>query len=104
MIEQMHGVQYFTKLDLRSAYNLVRIREGDEWKTAFSTSTGHYEYRVLPYGLTNAPSVFKSFINKVFRNMLVCCVVVYIDHILVYSTTCEQHVSYVKSFLKRLSP
>jgi hypothetical protein len=47
VIEQMHSAQYFTKLDLRSAYNLVRIREGDEWKTTFST--GHYEYRVMPY-------------------------------------------------------
>jgi hypothetical protein len=76
VIEQMHGAQYFTKLDLHSAYNLVRIRKGDEWKTAFSTSTGHYEYRVMPYGLTNASSVFQSLINKVFRDMLGRCVVV----------------------------
>jgi hypothetical protein len=52
VIEQMHRAQYFTKLDLRNAYNLLRIREGDEWKTAFSTSTGHYKYRVMPYSLT----------------------------------------------------
>lgn len=51
----------------------MRIREGDEWKTAFSTSNGHYEYRVMPYGLTNAPLVFQSFINEVFRDMLGHC-------------------------------
>jgi hypothetical protein len=55
-IESMHGAHFFTKLVLRSAYNLVRIREGDEWKTAFSTTSGHYEYLVMPYGLINAPS------------------------------------------------
>jgi hypothetical protein len=65
IIEQMHGVQYFTKLDMRSAYNLVRIRADDEWKMAFSTTTGHYEYLVMPFGLSNAPSVFQAFINKV---------------------------------------
>jgi hypothetical protein len=96
----MHGAQYFTKLNLCSAYNLVRIREGDEWKTAFST--GHYEYRVMPYGLTNAPLVFQFFINEVFRDMFGRCVVVYIDKILVYSTTCKQHVSHVRSVLERL--
>jgi hypothetical protein len=59
IIEQMHGVQYFTKLDLRSACILVCIHAGEEWKTAFSMTTGQYEY------LSNAPSVFKAFINKV---------------------------------------
>ena len=82
VIEQMHGAQYFTKLDLRNAYNLVRTR--------------HYKYRVMPYGMTNAPSVFKSFINKVFRDMLGRCVVVYVTNILVYSTT---HMSYNMSFM-----
>ena len=66
-IESMHGAGFFTKLDLRSAYNLVRIREGDEWKTAFSTTSGHYEYFVMLYGLMNAPSVFQAFEHKIFR-------------------------------------
>ena len=56
VVESFHGVRFFTKLDHRSVYNLVRIREGDEWKTAFSTISGHYEYLVMPYGLMNADS------------------------------------------------
>ena len=60
-VESFHGARFFTKLDLRSAYNLVRIRDGEEWKTVFSTTSGHYEYPI-PYGLKNAPAVFQSFV------------------------------------------
>ncbi|KAL0173541.1 hypothetical protein M9458_029509, partial [Cirrhinus mrigala] len=84
-LEQLRSAKYFTKLDLRNAYNLIRIREGDEWKTAFSTTTGHYEYRVMPFGLVNSPSVFQSFINDVFRDMLGRWVIIYMDDILIYS-------------------
>ncbi|KAK3568878.1 hypothetical protein QTP86_019106 [Hemibagrus guttatus] len=69
-LEQLREAKIYTKLDLRSAYNLIRIKEGDEWKTAFLTTRGHYEYRVMPYGLANAPAVFQSFINKIFRDIL----------------------------------
>ena len=64
-VESFRGARFFTKLDLRSAYNLVRIRGGDEWKTAFSTTSGHYEYCVMPYGLKNAPAVFQSFVDEI---------------------------------------
>ncbi|XP_035637734.2 uncharacterized protein LOC118390961 [Oncorhynchus keta] len=69
VIESMHGARFFTKLDLRGAYNLVCIREGDEWKTAFSTTSGHYEYFVMPYGFMNAPSVFQAFVDKIIRDL-----------------------------------
>ncbi|KAK3558981.1 hypothetical protein QTP86_000098 [Hemibagrus guttatus] len=69
-LEQLRGARFFTKLGLRSAYNLVRIREGDKWKTAFHTTHGHYEYLVMPFGLTNAPAVFQSLINGVFQDIL----------------------------------
>ena len=66
----LQGAIVFTKLDLRNAYQLVRIREGDEWKTAFNTPTGHWEYLVMPFGLTNAPAVFQTFVNDVLRDMI----------------------------------
>ncbi len=101
-LEQLRKAKYFTKLDLRSAYNLIRIREGDEWKTAFSTTSGHYEYLVMPFGLSNSPSVFQAFINKVFRDMLNRWVIVYIDDILIYSDSYEDHVQHVRVVLQRL--
>lgn len=63
VLEELHYAKISTILDLRSSYNLIRIKEGDEWKTAFLTTRGHYEYLVMPYGLANAPFVFQAFIN-----------------------------------------
>ncbi len=101
-LEQLRQAKYFTKLDLRSAYNLIRIREGDEWKTAFSTSTGHYEYCIMPFGLANSPSVFQSFMNDIFRDMLDRRVLVYIDDILVFSDSFDEHIQHVRAVLRRL--
>ncbi|KAK3545988.1 hypothetical protein QTP70_018944 [Hemibagrus guttatus] len=101
-LEQLRGARVFTKLDLRSAYNLVRIREGDEWKTAFHTTSGHYEYCVMPFGLTNAPAVFQALINGVFQDLLGKGVIAYIDDILVYSSSMEEHVRMVREVLGRL--
>ncbi|KAK3537116.1 hypothetical protein QTP70_002129 [Hemibagrus guttatus] len=89
-------------LDLWSAYNLVRIREGDEWKTAFHMTHGHYEYCVMPFGLTNAPAVFQALINGVFQDLLGRGVIAYIDDILVYSASMEDHVRQVREVLARL--
>ncbi|KAI5625501.1 hypothetical protein C0J50_15047 [Silurus asotus] len=69
-LEDLREARVFTKLDVRSAYNLVRIRKGDEWKTAFITPSGHYEYRVMPYGLFISPAVFQGFMNEVLRPYL----------------------------------
>ncbi|KAL0156943.1 hypothetical protein M9458_048189, partial [Cirrhinus mrigala] len=101
-LEQLCSAKIFTKLDLRSAYNLIRIRAGDEWKTAFSTTSGHYEYRVMPFGLANSPSYFQAFINETFRDMLNRWVIVYIDDILIYSSTLLDHIQHVRSVLQRL--
>uniref|UniRef100_A0A4W5P6M8 ribonuclease H n=1 Tax=Hucho hucho TaxID=62062 RepID=A0A4W5P6M8_9TELE len=101
-IESIHGACFFTKLDLRSAYNLVRIREGDEWKTGFSTTSVHYAYLVMSFGLKNAPLVFQSFVDEIFRDLLGQGVVVYIDDILIYSATRAEHVSLVRRVLGRL--
>ncbi|KAK3563159.1 hypothetical protein QTP86_016402 [Hemibagrus guttatus] len=102
VLEQLRGARVFTKLDLRSTYNLVRIHEGDEWKTTFHTTSGHYEYCVMPFGLTNAPVVFQALINGVFQDLLGKGVIAYIDDILVYSTSMEEHVRMVREVLFRL--
>uniref|UniRef100_A0AAR2JHU7 ribonuclease H n=1 Tax=Pygocentrus nattereri TaxID=42514 RepID=A0AAR2JHU7_PYGNA len=101
-LEQLQGAQYFTKLDLRSAYNLIRIKEGDEWKTSFLTTRGRYEYLVMPFGLSVAPSVFQAFINDVLRDMLGKFVIAYLDDILVYSPSLEKHIHHVREVLMRL--
>ncbi|KAL0173707.1 hypothetical protein M9458_029675, partial [Cirrhinus mrigala] len=101
-LEQLRSARFYTKLDLRSAYNLIRICKGDEWKTAFSTTSRHYEYRVMPFGLANSLSYFQAFVNEVFRDMLNRWVIVYIDDILIYSNTYADHVLHVRTVLQRL--
>ncbi|XP_073675909.1 cilia- and flagella-associated protein 74 [Garra rufa] len=101
-LEELREARVFTKLDLRSAYNLIRIREGDEWKTAFITPTGHYEYQVMPYGLANSPSVFQNFMNEIFRDYLHRFVIIYIDDILIYSRNLKEHQDHVRQVLQRL--
>ncbi|KAL0172764.1 hypothetical protein M9458_033075, partial [Cirrhinus mrigala] len=101
-LEELRGARIFTKLDLWSAYNLIRIRKGDEWKTAFVTPTGHYEYLVMPYGLSISPSVFQTFMNEVFREFLHRFVVVYIDDILIYSRNQAEHRQHVLQVLQKL--
>ncbi|KAL0149844.1 hypothetical protein M9458_054892 [Cirrhinus mrigala] len=101
-LDTLSGARFFTKLDLRSAYNLVRIREGDEWKTAFITPTGHYETLVMLFGLCNSPSVFQQFINDVLRDMLGRWCYAYLDDILIYSKTLEEHTQHVRAVLRRL--
>ena len=91
LFEPLTHATVFTKLDLRNAYHLVRIREGDEMKTAFNTHLGHFEYRVMPFGLTNAPAVFQALVNDVLRDMLNTFVVVFLDDILVFSRTEQEH-------------
>lgn len=100
--ELLQDARVFTKLDLRNAYHLVRIRQGDEWKTAFNTPTGHYEYLVLPFGLTNAPSVFQALVNDVLRDFLNQFVFVFLDDILIFSPTLEMHRYHVRQVLQRL--
>ncbi|KAL0177702.1 hypothetical protein M9458_026596, partial [Cirrhinus mrigala] len=101
-LEQLRTARIFTKLDLRSAYSLIWIREGDEWKTAFVTPTGHYEYLVMSYGLVNAPSVFQNFIHEVLREFLHRFVIVYIDDILIYSRSEAEHRHHVAEVLQKL--
>ncbi|KAI5608620.1 hypothetical protein C0J50_6594, partial [Silurus asotus] len=101
-LEDLREARVFTKLDFRSAYNLVRIRKGDEWKTDFITPSGHYEYRVMPYGLSISPAVFQGFMNEMLRPYLQRFVMVYIDDILIYSRNMEEHHTHVRQVLGAL--
>jgi len=98
----LHDSVVFTKLDLRNAYHLVRIRKGDERKTAFNTHLGHFEYQVMHFGQTNAPAVFQALINDVLRDMFNRFVFVYLDDILIFSKSVKEHVLHVRTVLQRL--
>ena len=102
ILDRLGKVKYFTKIDLRSGYNNVRIKGGDEWKTAFRTRYGSFEYLVMPFGLTNAPATFQHFMNDVFKDMTDDFVVVYLDDILIFSDTLEEHWEHVRRVLQRL--
>ena len=92
----------YTKIDLRHAYNLVRIAPGDKWKTAFRTRYGSFEWLVVPEGLTNAPAAFQRFMNSIFGDLLDRGVIVYLDDILIYSDDLATHRELVREVLRRL--
>ena len=100
--DRLIRAEIFTQLDLRGAYNLVRIAKGKEEKIAFRTRYGHYEYTVMPFGLTNAPATFQRLINNVLRPYLDVCYICYLDDILVYSKNEGQYVKDVTAILEAL--
>ena len=102
LLDRFRQAKYFTKLDLRGAYNLIRIAHGEEWKTAFRTRYGHFEYLVMPFGLANAPASFQGLINDTLRPFLDRFATAYLDDIMVYSNTLEEHKEHVKQVLARL--
>ncbi|KAF5372651.1 hypothetical protein D9615_009824 [Tricholomella constricta] len=102
LLDRTQGCKLFTVIDLKNAFNLVRIREGDEWKTAFRTPLGLYEYLVMPFGLTNAPATFQAFIQDTLRDYIGVFCVVYLDDILIFSRNQEEHDHQVKLVLDRL--
>ncbi|KAB5587886.1 Retrotransposable element Tf2 [Ceratobasidium theobromae] len=102
LVEKVKNAKIFTKLDLRWGYNNIRIREGDKWKTAFRTKEGLYEYKVMPFGLKNGPATFQRFMNELFEDLLDICVVVYLDDILIFSKTREEHTEHLREVLERL--
>jgi len=102
LLDSPRKARIYTKIDLRHAYHLVRIAEGDEWKTAFRTRYGAFKWSVMPFGLTNAPAAFQRFMNDLFSDLLDVCIVVYLDDILIYSDDITQHQVHVKEVLKRL--
>lgn len=100
--DRLLGATWFTAIDIRDAYYRVRMAEGEEWKTAFKTRWGLYEYQVMPFGLTNAPGTFQALINDTLREYLDDFVLAYLDDILIFSTSYDEHVRHVRKVLTKL--
>jgi len=92
----------YSKIDLRSAYHLVCIAQGNKWKTSFRTHYGSYEWLVMSFGLSNAPSAFQRFMNEIFSDLLDICIVIYLNNSLIYSDNLEEHKDHGKEVLEWL--
>ena len=102
LLDRVKGAKYFTKIDVRDAFNRLRIALGHEFKTAFRTRYGHFEYLVMPFGLTGAPGTFQSYINDIIHDCLDRFAVAYMDDILIYLNSLQEHILHVRTVLQKL--
>ena len=102
LFDHLQGSAVYSKLDLRQGYYQLKIREADIPKTAFNSRYGHFEFVVMPFGLTNAPAAFMDLMHRIFQPYLDCFVVIFIDDILVYSKTKEEHEEHLRIVLQTL--
>ncbi|GBG65156.1 hypothetical protein CBR_g49952 [Chara braunii] len=102
LLDRVQGAKYFSKIDLKSGYHQIEVHPDDQYKTAFRTRYGHYEFIVMPFGLTNAPATFQRCMDNLFRSWLDRFVVVYLDDILVFSKTLDEHQGHLRQVLEKL--
>jgi hypothetical protein len=102
LLDELVGAKWFSKMDLRAGYHQIRLKEGEEYKTAFQTHSGHWEYKVMPFGLAGAPATFLGTMNATLKPLLCKCVVVFFDDILVYNKSLEEHTQHLQAVLELL--
>jgi len=99
--DRVQRTQWFTKMDIKNGFHLIQMKEGDKWKTAFRNRYGLFEFQVMPFGLTNAPSTFQNMMNHILSDLLDAGVIAYMDDILIYAKTEEEHDDLVEEVLRR---
>ena len=103
MLARLHGAKYFSKLDLRDGYHQIPIKESDRFKTAFTCRYGTFEFNVMTFGFKNAPAHFQRSMNLLLADLLDVCILVYMDDILIFSKTADEHRAHVKQVFQRLN-
>jgi hypothetical protein len=102
ILDKLVVSKFFTKLDMRSSYHQIKMLPNNEYKTALKTHHGHYQFRVMPFGLTNAPTMFQCFMNQLLQPFLRKFILVFLDDILIFSATRDDHLQHIQQVFEAL--